>query len=417
MKNRWYPAANRDAKVEWDFEDRLVKVTKSDGTVVENVYDVDGVLVRTAVNGVGTDYLVDTSGGLSHVVAEVDGSGAVAVLYVRAGDMLLEEIRGGVAKMYEADGLGSVRGLLDVSGAKTDTYSYEAFGSTLSSTGSDANPYRFAGERLVDSVGFYQNRERWLDTSAGRFASVDPKGGKARLPTTFNPYLYSGSSPVSFVDPTGGETLVSIGVTLAVSAIVWGAVWAGSQYSGNAARVNGIPRESLAEMHKYPEIRIVWGDVGAEKDFDFGVADLVRYWWKNIDGHDVWAAAQNAATFRNHSYGLSQDIRVCAAERYLMGLSQSKEWGAEKYKFGEVWGYDNIKSLHPWWSPAMGFYPPSPWSWKASNWYDQGLDGIGGQYGVVPNVDCWRIKVGGQYWNLQYGPGVGNGNVNPSCGS
>ena len=53
VRNRWYPAAKCDAKVEWDFEDRLVKVTKSDGTVVENVYDVDGVLVRTAVNGRG----------------------------------------------------------------------------------------------------------------------------------------------------------------------------------------------------------------------------------------------------------------------------------------------------------------------------------------------------------------------------
>ena len=165
MRNRWYPAAKCDAKVEWDFEDRLVQVTKADGTVVENVYDVDGVLVRTSVNGVGTDYLVDTSGGLSHVVAEVDSSGAVSVLYVRAGDMLLEEVRGGVAKMYEADGLGSVRGLLDVSGAKTDTYSYEAFGSAVSTAGSDLNPYRFAGERLVDSVGIYQNRARWL---AGR---------------------------------------------------------------------------------------------------------------------------------------------------------------------------------------------------------------------------------------------------------
>jgi hypothetical protein len=46
-----------------------VKVTKSDGTVVENTYDVDGVLVRTSVNGMATDLLVETSGGLSHVVA------------------------------------------------------------------------------------------------------------------------------------------------------------------------------------------------------------------------------------------------------------------------------------------------------------------------------------------------------------
>jgi RHS repeat-associated protein len=203
VKNRWYPAANRDAKVEWDFEDRLVKVTKSDGTVVENVYDVDGVLVGMSVNGVGVEYLVDTSGGLSHVVAEVDSAGAVSVLYVRAGDMLLEEIRGGVAKMYEADGLRSVRGMLDASGARTDTWSYEAFGTTLSSTGTSANPYRFAGERFVGDVGMYQNRARWLDTRTGRFASVDPAEGQDRTPVTFRPFLYGAASPVSMADPTG----------------------------------------------------------------------------------------------------------------------------------------------------------------------------------------------------------------------
>ena len=216
VKNRWYPAANCDAKVEWDFEDQLVKVTKADGTVVENTYDVDGVLVRTAVNGVATDLLVDTSGGLSHVVAEVDGSGAVSVLYVRAGDMLFEEVRGGVAKMYEADGLGSVRGLLDVTGARTDSYAYEAFGSTLSSTGSDANPYRFAGEHLVDSVGFYQNRARWLDTRTGRFVSVDPAEGSENAPVTFYPYVYSNQSPASYRDPSGNETLVEMTIVVGI---------------------------------------------------------------------------------------------------------------------------------------------------------------------------------------------------------
>lgn len=170
------------------------------------MYDVDGVLVRTAVNGVGTDYLVDTSGGLSHVVAEVDSSSAVAVLYVRAGDMLLEEVRGGVAKMYEADGLGSVRGLLDVSGAKTDAYSYEAFGSTLSSTGSDANPYRFAGERLVESAGMYQNRARWLDTRTGRFVSVDPACPDGEChPSRLHRYVYAGADPVDMVDASGED--------------------------------------------------------------------------------------------------------------------------------------------------------------------------------------------------------------------
>jgi len=252
-----------EATYEWDFEDRLVKVTKGDGTVVENTYDVDGVLVRTAVNGVGTDLLVDTSGGLSHVVAEVDSSGAVAVLYVQAGDMLLEEVRGGVAKMYEADGLGSIRGLLDVSGSKTDSYAYEAFGSTVSTTGNDPNPYRFAGERLVDSVGFYQNRARWLDTRTGRFVSVDRSKGMEGRPITQIPYGYAEASPLSKLDPSGNDAdISSLMGAMVVSGIL--STMAGCQPNTalkgglGTATVPPTGRELLADLFVASELRKAW---------------------------------------------------------------------------------------------------------------------------------------------------------------
>jgi RHS repeat-associated protein len=228
-----------EATYEWDFEDRLVKVTKADGTVVENVYDVDGVLVRTAVNGVGTDLLVDTSGGLSHVVAEVDSSGAVSVLYVRAGGTLLEEVRGGVAKMYEADGLGSTRSLLDGSGATTDTYSYDAFGNTVSSTGTDGNPYRFAGERLIENTGMYQNRARWLDTRTGRFVSVDPA-----VDATSSPYGYGSQDPVNRVDATGEfDTLTGVMVGLGAASILAGC--ATPSFTSNVNTAKTTPTQTL----------------------------------------------------------------------------------------------------------------------------------------------------------------------------
>jgi RHS repeat-associated protein len=187
----------------WDFEDRLVRVTKADGTVVQNTYDVDGVLVRTVTTppggaAVATDYVVDTQGGLSHIVAEVNGAGSVSAVYVRAGDMLLEEIRGGVPKYFEAEGIGSVRSLLDASGAVTDTWRYTAFGEELTHTGTGVNPYRFAGERYVGEVGLYQSRARWLDTGRGAFVSVDPL-----LRGTGTPYSYADQGPTFKTDPSG----------------------------------------------------------------------------------------------------------------------------------------------------------------------------------------------------------------------
>src|SRR5262249_40868789 len=65
-----------EATYVWDQENRLRKVTKADGTVVDYLYDADGNRVQTKTTPPGSggstfDYLVDTSGSLSQVVAEV----------------------------------------------------------------------------------------------------------------------------------------------------------------------------------------------------------------------------------------------------------------------------------------------------------------------------------------------------------
>jgi RHS repeat-associated protein len=301
--------------------------------------------------------------------------------------------------MYEADGLGSVRGLLDVSGAKTDTYSYEAFGPTVSSTGTDVNPYRFAGERLVDSVGLYQNRARWLDTRTGRFVSVDPVEGRTEVPITFSPYLYGAGSPVSHVDPSGEDWggVVAFGVA---AVIVTELAWIGTQAYGNrlanSLSVAGLPRDDVT---KTPEGRIAWGDHN-ERQFNQGVAMLVQYWWKETPAHDVWLASLTAKHLRNRSYGLSQDLRICAAERYLYGLLQARDWWPEdaRVSSSKDIGYHTIKRIDPWMAPPDGWYPPSPYSADAGRWYDDGRSGRGEQeYGIVPPIASWN------YWSNDHG--------------
>jgi hypothetical protein len=66
-----------------------------------------------------TNYLVDTSGGLSQAVAETDGNGNLAAYYLRVGDELLAVMRPGATagtwstRFVHSDGLGSVRALTD----------------------------------------------------------------------------------------------------------------------------------------------------------------------------------------------------------------------------------------------------------------------------------------------------------------
>ena len=216
-----------DSQYTWDFEDHLIRVTKADGTVVEHTYDVDGVRVQTKVTPAGggvaqvTNYLVDTAGALSHVVAETDGTGAMTACYVRGGDQLLAEIRGTQTRYYHEDGLGSVRALTDANGAITDDYGYTAFGEAFGWTGADLQPYRFAGEEWEAAVNLHYLRARHYLPGLGTFISPDEWPGGDETPQSFQKYVYGNQSPASMVDPTGhfviGETLE---VVAAVSSIL-----------------------------------------------------------------------------------------------------------------------------------------------------------------------------------------------------
>lgn len=194
------------AVYQWSLEDRLVRIEQADGTVVTHEYDVDGVLQSTRTtrpDGASEvrSYLVDVQGDLSQVLAETDEAGQLVAWYVR-GEGLLGVLRPGGDRFYHADALGSVRALSDERGEITDRYSYAAFGELRSHTGSDANPYLFAGER-VGPGGLVYLRARWLDPVTGRFLSADPYPGVPNDPRSLHGYLYAHLDPVDNVDPTG----------------------------------------------------------------------------------------------------------------------------------------------------------------------------------------------------------------------
>jgi RHS repeat-associated protein len=191
----------------WDFENRLIRVEKTDGTIVKYTYDTDGNRVRTETTppsspSTVTNYLVDPTGMLSHVVAETDDVDALIAYYVR-GDDLLSVIRPSETRFYHADGHGSVRLLTDDAGNISDRYAYTAFGELLSHTGSDPNPYLFVGEPYDPNVGFYYLRARYFNPKHGRFVSSDTWAGNIFDPTTLHKYLYAHADPVNRVDPSG----------------------------------------------------------------------------------------------------------------------------------------------------------------------------------------------------------------------
>lgn len=101
--------------------------------------------------------------------------------------------------------------LTDATGAITDSYEYDAFGSIESRTGATANAYGYTGEYFDSTAGLQYNRARWYDAGVGRFISQDDFDGAQFKPATLNKYNYAQGDPVQGTDPSGYITLGEIG--------------------------------------------------------------------------------------------------------------------------------------------------------------------------------------------------------------
>ncbi|MCB1055581.1 MAG: hypothetical protein KDD11_08730 [Acidobacteria bacterium] len=206
----------------WDARNRLSRTVTADGTVLTMAYDAEGNLIRKERQGPdgsssATRFVVDTTGALSQVVAEVDEQGGIETYYVRGNELLgLKRPSSGESKYFHGDTLGSVRCLTDVGGAVTDRYSYTAFGEELSHEGSDPQPFRFTAEPLDADSGLQYHRARWLSPAVGRFVSSDPFEGGLDSPGTLHRYAYALDQPTQMVDPSGLFGQISLGTSLAI---------------------------------------------------------------------------------------------------------------------------------------------------------------------------------------------------------
>ncbi|PIC82958.1 RHS repeat domain-containing protein [Sporosarcina sp. P1] len=118
---------------------------------------------------------------------------------------------------------GDVLALVNKSGERVATYTYDAWGNILTQPGPMAseNPYRYAGYRYDEVTKLYYLMARYYNPDTGVFLSLDPVRGDTMNPITMNGYSYANNNPVINVDPEGIFAWAIVGA-ISGGLIAWG---------------------------------------------------------------------------------------------------------------------------------------------------------------------------------------------------
>jgi RHS repeat-associated protein len=207
----------------WDDASRLTSV---DSTTL--TYNGAGDLRTRTQSGATTHYYYNYALALTPIVAETaeaveTGRGDAETspslprslaplryyVWTPAGQLLymIDAADGNKVYHYHFDRTGSTLALTDSSGAVTDAYAYDPYGSLLAHTGASAQPFTFVGAWGVRQEGasgtLYHMRARYYDATTARFVSRDPVWPDIYAPDQINPYQYVGEDPISNTDATG----------------------------------------------------------------------------------------------------------------------------------------------------------------------------------------------------------------------
>ncbi len=202
---------------QWDGENRLVSITKPDGTVITCAYDAQSRRVRkteTSLTSVTSDTAFLYDGW--NLVAEYDLTNLYGPTLTAAntwgidlsdspqgaggvGGLLARNMSGQIYA-YTYDGNGNVSELLDPTGVVAH-YEYGPFGQPLSAGGTMAaqNPFRFSTKYTDDDTGLVYYGYRYYNPSAGRWISRDPITERGGL----NLYGFVRNRPLDWFDMLG----------------------------------------------------------------------------------------------------------------------------------------------------------------------------------------------------------------------
>jgi RHS repeat-associated protein len=194
---------------EWDWADRLTKVSSNSVVLLQNWYDASGrrIAKQEVVNGQTQKWLYLYDGW--NIIGVMNTNGVILETYTR-GVGLAGDIGTLVAVTHHAGSTtngtfythANHRGdvVLTRSGTTTvGTYSYSAFGNPQSAIGNDVCRFKFSSKEREASCGFSYYGIRFYAPQWQRWPNRDPIDELGGL----NLYAFVGNEPIGYTDSLG----------------------------------------------------------------------------------------------------------------------------------------------------------------------------------------------------------------------
>ena len=173
--------------------EREIKESTENGTVIKNKYDPLGFRYQKEVNGDTSRYIFD---GWS-IVAETNKEGELKSREVRGYELLKKETNN-KQYYYHQNEHGDVTHLTNVDGEIENSYSYDVFGSIREEKEVVFNYFKYSGEQYEKEIEQYYLRARFYNPVIGRFTQEDVYRGDG-----LNLYVYVVNNPLLWIDPSG----------------------------------------------------------------------------------------------------------------------------------------------------------------------------------------------------------------------
>ena len=276
----------------YDDKNRLITVTTPTDSI-EYSYDANDNRVAKITSNGTTSYLIDVNTPYAQVITENKADGTT-IEYTYGNDLLSDGTHS-----FLTDALGSTRGLVDSSEALTDSYAYTPYGELANHEGASENSFLFTGEQLDFETSNYYLRARYYSPNSSRFLSRDTYDGTMDSPVSQNHYLYAGSNPSMYVDPSGHMSMMEINMVNNVIGSV-------GRISMNFARIGGIISDAEILVTSYNSVSAL---TKASKLF------------ANFDGN-LMGDPEFKKAMENYQEGMS--VLIANAGRIVMRLARGK---------------------------------------------------------------------------------------------